>query len=260
MRSKLNLLFLFAILLVLPFSFAKPIIDPIVSQGVDTLEVEVPIVSVIKQFQDGVTLHTHVHNKTSGLPLTPDNSDVSCYLHMYNVTGGELLEEEMIPDPNNLEWELDINKENFSLIGIHSFFLFCNNSVMGGFVRGGFEVTATGIETEEGGVALGIIILIPIFITLLLFLFAYMIPVEKYWALKLTLPLFGLFFIFQAYQYGVIIISETVESPTLINAIADNAFIYGMVIWILIAVLLITFIYDIFMMFDKKKHKTGKYP
>lgn len=125
-----------------------------VSLGSDIIEVEVPAVEIIKQGQQGVTLHTHIFNKSNGIPFIPSSSSIGCYLHLYNYTGKHLLQEELTADSNGLEWKLDIGANNFSVIGAYSYLLWCNDSNTGGFVRGGFEVTETGLaeptqDTEE---------------------------------------------------------------------------------------------------------------
>lgn len=112
-------------------------------------------------------------------------------------------------------------------------------------------------QAEDGNMLLGMIVFIPLFIAIILFGIAWFLPPEKYWALKLTLPVLALFFVFQAYQYGVIAIAEFYDSSALINAIGDNTFIFGMVIFVIIAIIIIQIVYDVFMMFRDKKHKTG---
>lgn len=111
----------------------------------------------------------------------------------------------------------------------------------------------------EDNMLLGMIIFIPLFIAAFLVVVSWMLPPERYAALKLALPIVGLFFVYQAYQYGTIAIAEFYNFSSLIDAIGENSFIYGMVIWVIIAILLITIVYDVFMLFKNKKHKTGEY-
>lgn len=102
------------------------------------------------------------------------------------------------------------------------------------------------------------IVLIPLFITIFLIVLAIMIP-KEYWALKVALPIMGAFFIFTAYQYGAMAIAKFYNFTELIDAIGESSYIFGWILWVLIAIILIGVVYYIFMLFDKKKHKTGDY-
>lgn len=135
-----------------------------------------------------------------------------------------------------------------------------------------FNVTYVADETYEGtnentyvtqagndNMLLGMIVFIPLFIAAFLLVLSWLLPPEKYWALKISLPFIGLFFVYQAYQYGAMMLSEFYGSNAIIDAIGENSFIYGMVIWVLVAILIITIIYDVFMLFSQKKKRTGDY-
>lgn len=116
------------------------------------------------------------------------------------------------------------------------------------------------IEYEGGdNMALGIIILIPIFIIGLLLAISFFLDSEKYWALKLGLMMLSFVFVFQTYQLSTIIISEYIGGSVLINTIADHTFIFALVFGAIISIFMIHFIKDIFDMFGSKKHKTGEY-
>ncbi len=111
----------------------------------------------------------------------------------------------------------------------------------------------------EDNMIFGMLVVIPLFIALFLLIVSWMLNPEKYWALKLGLILLGFVFIFQAYHYSTVVIIEFFNSPNLINTIGDSTWIYGMSFVALFFIFLITFIYDIFMMFSNKRHKTGEY-
>ncbi len=112
----------------------------------------------------------------------------------------------------------------------------------------------------EDNMALGMLVFIPLFIAMFLLIVSWMLDSEKYWALKLGMILLGFVFIFQAYWFNNLIISEFFASSNITNAIGDATWIYGMTFVSIFFIFLITFIYDIFMLFSDKKHKTGEYP
>lgn len=115
------------------------------------------------------------------------------------------------------------------------------------------------VVTSEDLMGTGIIIFIPLFITLVLLAISWMLNTEKHWPLKLFLMLVSLVFIFQAYQYSALVVSEFYGTNSIINAIGDSTWIFGLIVVAIYSVFLISFIRDIFEMFDEKKRKTGDY-
>ncbi len=109
----------------------------------------------------------------------------------------------------------------------------------------------------DDNMALGMLIFIPLFIAGFLLVVSWMLDPEKYWAMKLGLILAGFVFVFQAYHFNNLVISEFFGSTNITNAIGDATWIYGMFFVSLFFIFLITFIYDIFMLFSNRKHKTG---
>ncbi len=158
-------------LIFLPLSIAQPPFEAQISTGDASLEIELPAAEFVKQNQDGVSLHTHVFNRSTGFMFLPSTSGIGCYLHLYNFSGQHTLQAEMSPDSNDLEWELDINKSNFSLLGMHSFIIYCNTTDTGGFVRGRFDVTESGSNKniEQALLISGILLAIILFILALTF-------------------------------------------------------------------------------------------
>ncbi len=134
---------------------------------------------------------------------------------------------------------------------------FCRqNCTMGKSFTAG---TCDFIIGVEDNMIFGMLIAIPLFIALFLLVISWMLDPEKYWAMKFGMVMLGFIFIFQSYQYSHIVINEFFTSTNLTNAIGDSTRILGYVFGFIMLVFGITFIYDIFMMFDKKKHKTGEY-
>ncbi len=103
------------------------------------------------------------------------------------------------------------------------------------------------------------IILIPLFIAAFLLIVSWILPKEKFSALKIGLILLGFVFIFQSYQYGAMSAAKFYNYTEMVDAIGDNTFIYGMVFWFILIVFIFSFLWDVFMLFDEKRHKTGEY-
>ena len=114
-------------------------------------------------------------------------------------------------------------------------------------------------STQAGDMALGMVTFIPLFISALLFWMSVVLPSEEWWAMKIGLMLVSFIFIFQSYQYSVIIITDFYGGSTsLIDSIGQNTQIFTYVYVTIVSVFLIWFIKEIFMMFSKKK-EAGKY-
>lgn len=142
------LLFLISISLV---SAAQPTQTFIGDVGI---EIKIPQAEFVKQNRD-VVLHTHIYNASDGLPM--DNHTASCNVHLYNVSGNHILQEDMVFNVEEVfDYELYINGDNFSTLGLYSFIIQCNTTPIdgggiGGFVSGAVEVTEDGKAppTEE---------------------------------------------------------------------------------------------------------------
>lgn len=106
-----------------------------------------PDYEYVPQGQD-FSLHIQVSNISTGFPLK--NNQAVCKLHLYNTTGSHTFQGIFELDGNGDDWELYITKENFSDVGEHSFYIWCNNSVFGGEAKGTFYVNPNGEELTEG--------------------------------------------------------------------------------------------------------------
>lgn len=92
--------------------------------------------------------HVHVSNISNGYPLT--NDLFNCTVHLYNTTGMHTAELDLLNDANTWDKEVWIDGGNFSDIGYHSFYIFCNSTDLGGSVKGLFLVTESGLELTQG--------------------------------------------------------------------------------------------------------------
>lgn len=145
--KKIFMLFLIATFLSVGIVGAVPPQSTQTSTNLDVgYNIFYPVYEYIPQNLD-FDLHIHVSNKSNGLQIP--NSAVECNIHLYNSTGKHTFEGVLEQDSNGWDFELDIDKGNFSDLGIHSFFMWCNDTGFGGEVRGEFEVTRTGYELES---------------------------------------------------------------------------------------------------------------
>lgn len=186
-----------------------------------------------------------------GIHLSNTTSDVTganCSIQIRNSSYGVLVDDTM----NEIGGGWYNYTYNTTTLGRH----YCRQNC----TKGG-EYTAETCDFiigEDDKMLLGVIVLIPLFIAGFLFFLAWFLP-EKQWALKTALPLIALTFVYTAYHFAVIAISEFYGSNNLINAIGDNIFIFGWILWVLIAITIIKLVYDVFMLFKDKKEKEGIY-
>jgi len=148
-------------------------------------------------------LHIHVSNISNGFPMK--NENISCNLHLYNISGQHTYENGLNKSENEWDHEITLTKGNFSEIGQHSFYIWCNNSYLGGEAKGIFYVTESGIEITEGRS----ILIIGLMGILFLFMFAslfvlfntesYMAKFISYWISHVLLVIVS----FVSWQIGI---------------------------------------------------------
>lgn len=244
MKGKL-IVFLFVLILLSSFVAAVPPHQE--SSSVDGLMIEIPVAQYVEKGVN-VKLHTHVFNAT-GVPVFNDTT--SCNLHLYNKTGHHILEQNMSEDSNNLEWTLDIN-DVFNDTGSHSFLIWCNQSDVGGFARGGFEVTETGVEESisGGGVLIGIILM---GITIIFMFLAVAFRESKPWMIFYFL--FGFLMMIIDLRFATMVLQS---SANIQNMVGNLNSIYGIFIIIFTFLMFMVALYTLFLVirsFTTKKSK-----
>lgn len=136
----------FAFLFVFIFFFSLTFVSSVPPVQTNTnpdngLQVFHPAVEYVKQNSE-FKLHLHVSNLSNGFPLY--NTDIECHIHLYNSTGQHTYTNGLEKDSNGWDHEVTITSGNFSDIGQHAFYIWCNNSYLGGEVKGVFNVNPSG--------------------------------------------------------------------------------------------------------------------
>ena len=136
----ISLLFMFVFFLI-PVINAKVISTTQTTQFSEGYNIKYP--TLINTYQnESHDFYFHVFNISNGKPI--DNSTTSCYFHMYSETTGEHIWNqtaihETFKDVSN-EWEIELNHNNFTSLGLYSYILQCNNSFYGGYITDSFDV------------------------------------------------------------------------------------------------------------------------
>ncbi len=148
MKNKVFFLVIaFMFLLSLTFISAQPPFEVNVNTQ-KGLQIFFPQFDAIKQ-NTAFNLHIHLSNISNGFPLTNDLAD--CFLHIYDKEGNHTFESKVMDKDSNLyDHEIFISSGNFSNLGEHSFYIWCNNTFLGGEVKETFEVTRTGKLLDTG--------------------------------------------------------------------------------------------------------------
>ena len=154
-KKTLILIFSISFLFFIPLIIAA---DVFVSIGDNTLEIKHPVNYEIKQNEPYLFVF-HVFNKTVGMPI---NAGISCYFHLYNNTGGHILELEEDTPSDLFDYSFPVEGDNFSTVGAYPYIISCNSSDQGGFVSTSVKVTPTGKEITpgQGFTSIGLIIAI----------------------------------------------------------------------------------------------------
>lgn len=153
------------LLLILPLVMAQPFVQT--SSPTIGIDIDYPKFEAVK-INENFYLNIHTFNATSGLELT----GASCRVHLYNSTGGERYFATIPFNATTGDYERFIDKGNFSQIGFNHFQLYCNQSGIGGFVSGLYQVTSTGdtlTDSQSSIYWLELIIFLFLFITSLYF-------------------------------------------------------------------------------------------
>lgn len=166
LKKKFSLAFVFLFLLAGTFLVsAQPPFQSNVNLN-NGLELYVNLIDSHTQNQP-YEFHIHISNISNGYPLTNDIAD--CYIHAYNSSGQHTLESTaMTKDSNGYDYELWIEGGNFSDLGLHSIYYWCNstNLSLGGQNKMFFEVTPSGtIPTTADAILYSLMLFLMLLLT-----------------------------------------------------------------------------------------------
>ena len=142
MKKKISLAILGMIMIFSMFSLISAVppvqTNTIIDKGI-TIESPLPI--TIKTGQD-YTFHIHAYNATDGVILF--DPDIHCIIHIYNKIGNHVIEANMTPDSNGVDFQYLVLGENFTESGHQSVLYDCQNTNIGGFLQIHFDITPSG--------------------------------------------------------------------------------------------------------------------
>ena len=140
------------IVLLIGLLFFVGLVSAVAPQTVQTnvnievgLQIQTQGINILQQ-DTNHSLEFHVYNISDGLHV--DNTTTDCTFHLYNKTGNVQYAS------NNLDFvggsfEIILEGNNFTELGIYSYYIHCNATNIGGFAREVFEVTYTGNELSS---------------------------------------------------------------------------------------------------------------
>ena len=106
------------------------------------------------QYNTSFKLYLHVSNISNGMPVS--NTEVDCYVDLYNSIGEEILNSPpFTKDANGFDLYFNILYSNFSEHGeFNAYYIRCNDSAngLGGESLGQYEITGNGRPLPEGSV------------------------------------------------------------------------------------------------------------
>lgn len=189
-----------------------------------------------------VTGHTHVYNRSTGLPVT--NETTQCFLHLYNETGSHLVEQEMEFSSNGQEWQQIILGGNLSEPGERSFIIWCNASLQGGFVSGAIDITESGDLLSEAGSKFYIgVIFFFLLISIMLFIGFYK---EGKWQMKMTYALFSYVFFLIALNIIDLTVKSLVVNPSLLTFFDSILAVSFIILWFFVVMVGVIWIITLF--------------
>lgn len=155
----------------------------------------------LSAFPAGVSANLNFHVfDVNGTPLS--NTTTNCTFHLYEANGSHVVEQALAFDGS--DWEITLNGSQLSRVGEHPFVAFCQKSVLiGGFVSGAYVTTIDGVdETGDDLLPIGIIILIPLFLSFLFVVGAGLFDPEEHPMLRVGFFLAGVIFVFASLWYA----------------------------------------------------------
>lgn len=157
-KTILTLFFFF--LLVVPLVIAPPP-QADISLVVPALTIIYPPQSYFLYGED-LTLHFHVYNSTNQLQT---NTSTTCLIHVDNVTGGAVFDEELVFNGNDVDFNLNVQEDEVSF-GEYAYLVQCGNGIEYGFLSTSFVVAKSNPTVNQ--FPLIAIIFIPLVFGLLL--------------------------------------------------------------------------------------------
>lgn len=205
------------------------------------LQIAEPVIFPIAYNQTH-TFQWHVYNISNEIIMR--NDSVSCLFHMYNSSGSQFFDLEKTPFDGQDDFLANVNGGNFSYVGEYSYQIYCNTSVLGGFVKMPFDVTQTGENTSTFDY-------LPIMIALLtaigVLLFISVNLSQEYGALSLVLLILPLFLVQGMIQLG---------NNMLQNVFSDTTFTHNLTAYqIILPILSFIILFVIFTMMIIKSAK-----
>ncbi len=201
MKRKIFLLIPLLILLVATVSAVAPWID---GDSITAGFILDPIRIHYHELNEDLQFETHVLNSTSGFAL--DGTNVDCNFHLYSNNGTVLVDRLMATEVGR-HFDFDIDGANFSELGTYCVSFYCNDSSLGGFTLGCFEVTPNGEKMDNSQSALTIVTIVTILIFAgFLFLISYLF--KKNIGMKIFFICLSVLFLIITFLYTMVVVDN----------------------------------------------------
>lgn len=146
-----------------------------------------------------------------------------------------------------------------SIVGQYYAVVTCGDGVNNGFGSITFEINNVGYQVPEI-TNIGVIVFLPMFITVLFFVFAWLLDSNKFWLIKILLMLLGFIFVFVSFGFALQLVVQYYS----FNAIQDSiSFTWWVYVAIFVVLMLLFLIYFVIHILDYKKYqmknRTGNY-
>lgn len=174
------------------------------------------------------TFHVYTQNGTK-----VNGSTAKCIYHLYGDNGRHIFQKNI--SISGVEYEVNISSSILNKTGTYEFLAMCEDTSIGGFASGGFEVTATGLPWAESEdlTPVAVIVLLPFLLALITIVGSVTLDPEEHPALKIGLFLFSYLPFYVSLWWGAEAIGRWYDFPGMTNAIANGTF-FGIIFFILL--------------------------
>lgn len=205
-----------------------------------------------------VTANFHVYNSSF---FILDNTTTSCDLHVYNQTGGHIINNKTLPfEVEEGEFYYKMDKSLFMVNKEYGYIVYCNNTNEAGFISGSFVVTdrlETSRPEGEANILLGII-LIPLVFGIFLLVGAVTLG-EEHGVLRIALYLLALLTVLASMHFAMVGAVNYLNLPELEGFIGTTAFWISVAFFTIVSYFMIYFILKIFKAAAQKREEKLEY-
>lgn len=157
-----------------------------------------------------------------------DNKTTQCSFNLFD-DSNHILKTQTLPYAANYFYynSTPLNKSNYG------YSIFCNNTASAGFLNGNFKVSYN-IDPPQGLGFYWVIILLPMFLSIICLIGAFLFPVETHLPLRVGLFLLAFIPLFVSIHYAVVGLVHFFNLQEMVNNLSSSVYYLGTILIVLV--------------------------